>query len=197
MRRQWRLDTTIVCTSDRSLGLDPTMRDESGSCQNIYRFLRLRLGDDISDREIARRWGMDWKGFTLLKSGKRRVPRLDELEALAILLDVDAAIVFEVARGVPAASIYDLLAHEDLEQLSALLTTGLRHARATPRPPAHLFRASLDRANDAVFTVDVQGRFRHVNSSLVQLLGYSEEELLGLTLFEPLNFISYAIMCFI
>ena len=41
------------------------------ACVNVYEFIRLRLGKEVSDREIARRWEMDWKSFTALKHDRR------------------------------------------------------------------------------------------------------------------------------
>lgn len=74
-------------------------------CRNLYRFIRVRMGVELSDRELARRWGMEWKSFSALKHGQRQVPRIDELERLAAILGVEPAAVFEVARGVDAAEV--------------------------------------------------------------------------------------------
>ncbi|NHN39179.1 PAS domain-containing protein [Pseudomaricurvus alcaniphilus] len=84
-------------------------QNSAARCQNIYRFIRLQLGDTLSDREVARQWGMDWSGFAKLKSGARRLPRIEELDALATLLEVPSAVVFEVAMGVPAAEAHETL----------------------------------------------------------------------------------------
>ena len=116
-------------------------------CKNLYRFIRLRLGDRPSDREVARRWGMEWKSFVTLKQGKRQMPRLDELETLAALLEVDPGFVFQVGRGFPASEIAALLARE------------------------HRWRALLERVTDAVFTVDARGRLQDVNERFCTLVG--------------------------
>jgi transcriptional regulator with XRE-family HTH domain len=63
-------------------------RKPSDQCKNLYRFIRLILGEDISDREIARRWGMDEKNLRELKKGLRVVPKLSRLESLAQVLGV-------------------------------------------------------------------------------------------------------------
>lgn len=91
------------------------------TCKNIYAFIRLRMGNQISDREIARRWPMEWKSFNGLKHGKRQVPRIVDLEGLARLLNLDAAFVFEVARGTSAELVHNLLHSRSLPQLSQLL----------------------------------------------------------------------------
>ena len=122
-------------------------------CRNLYHFIRLRLGEDISDREVARRWGMEWKSFVGLKHGRRRMPRLEELERLSLLLEVDANCVFQVARGVAA------------KQVSALLRRERR------------LEALLERVVDAIFTVDEKGRLHDVTQRFCALLGYGPEEL--------------------
>ena len=111
------------------------MANTSEACRNLYAFIRLRLGDAISDREIARRWRMEWKSFAALKHGRRQMPRINELVELGRLLDVEAPFVFEVARGRPAKSVHRLLEHNDREGLFRLLTAGAldvhRHAEST------------------------------------------------------------------
>ena len=91
------------------------------TCKNLYSFIRLRIGTVISDREIARRWPMEWKSFNGLKHGKRQVPRIADLEGLARLLGIDPAFVFEVARGVSAALVHELLQEKDTTRLSHFL----------------------------------------------------------------------------
>jgi uncharacterized protein (TIGR02266 family) len=98
------------------------MANTSEACRNLYSFIRLRLGDAISDREIARRWRMEWKSFAGLKHGRRQVPRINELVELGRLLDVEAPFVFEVARGRPAKTVHRLLEQNDREGLFRLLT---------------------------------------------------------------------------
>jgi len=122
-------------------------------CKNVYRFIRLRLGEAPSDREIARTWQMEWKSFAALKHGRRQVPRIEELETLAKFLGVDATFVFQVAGGVPADDVAALLGRE------------------------HRLRAALERVRDAVFTLDDQGRIEDVNDGLCQLVGRSAHEL--------------------
>ncbi|MBI3184420.1 MAG: PAS domain S-box protein [Myxococcales bacterium] len=155
-------------------------------CQNIYRFIRLRLGDGVSDREVARRWAMEWKSFNALRHGRRQVPRIGELEDLARVLSVDAAFVFEVARGVPAERVHQLLLENDRETLSELLMTGVLAAHRVAASKERGYKAILDRVNDAIFTMDVQGRFQDVNRRLCAITGFSEGELLQRSFFDLL-----------
>jgi len=136
----------------------PTMRtraDAARRCRSLYRLIRATLGRALSDREIARRWGMEWKSFAALKHGRRQVPRIDELERLATVLALPAADVFAAASSEPPA--------------------------AAPAPEAAL-RLSLERVPDALFTVDGDGRIHDCNGALSLLSGRSGAELAGCAL---------------
>jgi PAS domain S-box-containing protein len=122
----------------------------SEACENLYRFIRLRLGDRPSDRELARRLGMEWKSFAALKHGKRQVPRVPDLERIAQALEVDPVLVFQAARGVPADEVMVALARQS--RLGAL----------------------VERVTDAVFTLDLQGRIEDTNPRFRELCGRSE-----------------------
>jgi len=126
--------------------------DAARRCRSLYRLIRERLGDEVSDREIARRWGMEWKSFAALKHGQRQVPRVDELERLAVVLQLPAVDVFFAASSVP------------------------RELRA-PTAPADALRLTLDRVPDALFTIDAGGRIHDFNRALPLLTGRSEREL--------------------
>ena len=154
------------------------------ACKNLYAFIRLRIGKEMSDRELARRWDMEWKSFSALKHGRRQVPRIHDLETLAKLLKVEPAFVFEVARGVSAKKVHDLLRKNDPEKMARLLVSSVRSARADAESKEDLFRAILDRATDGVFTADIQGAFREVNRRLCELTGLTAEELLSRSLFD-------------
>jgi PAS domain S-box-containing protein len=88
----------------------------SDQCRNLYRFIRLVLGEEISDREIARRWGLDEKNLRELKQGKRVVPKLSRLVDLARALGVHKYYVLEVASGIPAETIYRVYRNNLLER---------------------------------------------------------------------------------
>jgi len=89
--------------------------EPSQQCKNLYRFIRLVLGDEISDREIARRWGMDEKNLRELKRGLHVVPKLSRLEALAEVLGVHRYYVLEAASGIPAERVYRVMMQGLLE----------------------------------------------------------------------------------
>jgi len=88
----------------------------SDQCRNLYRFIRLVLGEEVSDREIARRWGLDEKNLRELKQGLRVVPKLDRLLRLAEVLGVHRYYVLEVATGMPADTIYRVLRDSGLDR---------------------------------------------------------------------------------
>lgn len=67
--------------------------------RNLYKFIRSRLGNDISDREITRRWKMDIKNFMGIKHGTLPPPRLERIKQLADVLDVSKYVLFEIAMG--------------------------------------------------------------------------------------------------
>jgi len=136
------------------------VRANARSCRNLYQFIRKRLGPDLSDREIARRWGMEWKSFADLKHGQRQVPRLRDLERLAGLLKVDPAVVFAVASGGDPGEL----------------------AETAPDEPA--LRAQLARVADPIFTVDPTGTLHDATAPLSALTGRSHAQLVGRSLLD-------------
>ena len=90
-------------------------RDAPDQCRNLYRFIRLVLGEGVSDREIARKWGMDEKNLRELKNGFRVVPKLSRLEDLAEALGIRKYYVLEAASGVPAEKVHRILRNRLLE----------------------------------------------------------------------------------
>ncbi len=129
-------------------------------CKNLYRLIRLRLGDEVSDREIARRWGMEWRSFAALKQGTRQVPRLDELERLGEVLGGDAWFVIQAARGVEAEEVAAGMAREGR------------------------LRAIVERVRDGVFTIDPQGRIQDANPGLAEMVGIEPRDLVGRSLLD-------------
>ncbi|MEW6027155.1 MAG: hypothetical protein AB1599_07670 [Planctomycetota bacterium] len=89
---------------------------------NLYRFIRLMLGEDISDMEIARRWGIDPKNFYCFKMGQYPVQRIEKLAELAKVLRINRHLVFEVALGAPAKKVFDLIKNNDLPGLALFFT---------------------------------------------------------------------------
>lgn len=137
-------------------------------CQNLYQFIRHRLDPDVSDREIARRWAMSWRSFVNLKEGARRVPRVEELEALGELLGVDPMVVFLVARGEPATVVNRWLLGGE-EVVRAELFARVRATSAKSKEAS--LHSSLERIPGAVFTIDMKGRIEDLDARLLTLLG--------------------------
>jgi PAS domain S-box-containing protein len=119
--------------------------DPSDRCKNLYRFIRRVLGEDVSDREIARRWGVDEKNLRELKNGLRVVPKLSRLEALAEALAVRKYYVLEVASGVPAEKVYRILRNHVVEDHLNLIETTFAGGR-TGEADRDRVRAGLDSA---------------------------------------------------
>ena len=80
---------------------------------NLYRFIRLVLGEDIPDCQIAGRWHMDGKNFHEFKVGTYPVPQIEKLKQLARVLEVNQHLVFEVALGASAHKVYKLVKDQD------------------------------------------------------------------------------------
>jgi PAS domain S-box-containing protein len=119
--------------------------DPSDQCRNLYRFIRLALGEEVSDREIARRWGVDEKNLRELKTGLRVVPKLARLEELAQVLGVSKYYVLEVASGVPAERVHRILRTCEVEDHLRHVETAFRGIRPDEEDRG-LVRAGLDAA---------------------------------------------------
>lgn len=91
---------------------------------NLYEFIRLILGDKISDRQIARRWKMNGNNFSQFKNGKSPVPRLERLEKLARMLGINKHLVFEAAGGASARKVFNLIRTNDLLGQAKLVFPG-------------------------------------------------------------------------
>jgi PAS domain S-box-containing protein len=59
--------------------------------------------------------------------------------------------------------------------------TGRKNAKRALREAEQRFRQTFELAASGIAQVGLQGRFRHVNRSLCRILGYSAEELTGMT----------------
>jgi len=140
--------------------------DPSDQCKNLYRFVRLVLGEDVSDREIARRWGVDEKNLRELKNGLRVVPKLSRLEDLAEALAVRKYYVLEVASGVPADKVYRILRNYVVEDHLSLIETTFAGARAG-QADRDLVRAGLDSAVHLAYrTLEPEQLFTKVSKEL-------------------------------
>jgi hypothetical protein len=102
------------------------VRNRLASCSypksvNLYRFIRLIIGPDIPNRQIAKRWGIDEKNFHEFRVGRYPVPRLERLETLARVLGVNKHLVFQVAGGASADKVFRLIKKNDLPGQMKLL----------------------------------------------------------------------------
>lgn len=89
---------------------------------NLYKFIRLVLGEDVSDRYITQKWHMDGKNFHEFKTGVYPIPRLEKLEELASVLGINKHLVFQVAGGTPARKVFNLIKKHDLHGQVRLLS---------------------------------------------------------------------------
>lgn len=140
--------------------------DPSDQCKNLYRFIRLVLGEDVSDREIARRWGVDEKNLRELKNGVRVAPKLSRLEDLAAALAVRKYYVLEVASGVPAEKVYRILRNYVIEDQLSLIETTFSGTRPG-EGDRDLVRAGLDSAVHLAYrTLEPEQLFMKVSQEL-------------------------------
>ena len=73
---------------------------------NLYRFIRLMLGNTIPDSAIAWEWDIDIKNFSDFKYDKYPMLRINRLVALAKILKVDDHLIYEIAKGMPAKRMF-------------------------------------------------------------------------------------------
>jgi hypothetical protein len=76
---------------------------------NLYRFIRLIMGNTIPDNAIAKKWDMDGKNFSDFKYSKYPLLRINRIITLAKILKINDHLVYEVAKGAPAERIYKLI----------------------------------------------------------------------------------------
>jgi hypothetical protein len=81
---------------------------------NLYKFIRLILGNDIPDRKIAMQWKMNGKNFCYFKFGLYPVPKVARLVSLAKVLKVNEHFIFEVAIGESAEYVYGIIKNKRL-----------------------------------------------------------------------------------
>ena len=148
---------------------------------NLYRFIRLMLGEDISDRQIARKWKMDEKNFHEFKEGKYPVPRLSKLSELADVLGLNRYILCQVAEGIPARKIYRLIETNDHNGMIKLLSKQLYAAHMSVTAQRRRYRDLFEKANDAIFLADIKtGEILDCNKEAENLLGRSKKEIVGM-----------------
>jgi len=105
------------------------------------------FGEAVSDREIARRWGIDEKNLRELKQGLRAIPKLSRLLDLSEVLGVHKYYVLEVASGVPAETVFRILETRSLEtdfsEIETAMVGGLSRVREETRIHTALHSAAL------------------------------------------------------
>jgi len=141
-------------------------KDPSDQCRNLYRFVRLVLGEEISDREIARRWGMDEKNLRELKNGLRVVPKLQRLETLAEIMGVRRYYVLEAASGVPADKVHRILRNRILEEELGDIESTFRGALSREKERDRILAALNSAAFVAYRTLEPEKIFPKVSREL-------------------------------
>ena len=147
---------------------------------NLYKFIRLILGPDISNRQISRLWKMDEKNFHEFRTGKYPVPHISRLETLASALGISKHLVFQVASGTPARKVCDLIKRNDLSGQIRLLSDQLDQAYQKLAKSEKLRRNLFNHANDAIILLDVKkGTFIDCNHQAERLIGRPKSEIIG------------------
>lgn len=156
-------------------------RLETQQLSNLYQFIRLVLGEDITDGVIAEKWKMDIKNFSDFKYGKYPVPRFERLVSLARLLEVDDHLVYEVAKGMPAEQIYHLL--EKLRRRGVRKITSRNIARVydAVTETGKYYRELFIQAGDPIMAMDARtGKIIDCNGQAEELLGRPRSEIVGM-----------------
>ncbi|MBI3014446.1 MAG: PAS domain S-box protein [Candidatus Tectomicrobia bacterium] len=145
----------------------------------LYRFIRLVLGEEISDNQIARLWHMDVKNFNDFKKGRLPVPRIERLEALAEVLGVPKSLVFEVAGGGDAEKALALARSNDFRMLSEVLSESLARSLRELRAAEERFRAIMDDFPEMIQQISLSRRLEFVNKRALCRLKYSHDSILS------------------
>ncbi|HLD35814.1 MAG TPA: PAS domain S-box protein [Planctomycetota bacterium] len=148
---------------------------------NLYKLIRLVLGQKIPDRQIARRWEMDEKNFHEFKEGKYPVPRLSKLGQLADVLGINKSILCQAADGVPAQKIYQLLKTDNHDGMIKLLSHQLYKTHKAVSTHGKRYRDLFEHANDAILIADIKtGKMIDCNKEAENLLGRPKKEIIGM-----------------
>ncbi|MBI5778742.1 MAG: PAS domain-containing protein [Planctomycetes bacterium] len=148
---------------------------------NLYRFIRLVLGTEVSDRQIARRWKMDEKNFHEFKTGKYPVPRLPKLVELAKVLGLSTHIICRVSNGAPAQKVHRLIKAGDSNELVKFLFNDIYEMFQSTSAHNKHHHDLFEKANDAIFVGDAKtGVIIDCNKEAEVLLGRSRKEIIGM-----------------
>ncbi|MEW6026628.1 MAG: PAS domain S-box protein [Planctomycetota bacterium] len=156
-------------------------KGSSKRVSNLYRFIRLILGEKITDTAISRRWNMDTKNFSEFKNMRYPVPRIERLVDLAKLLGINDHLVFEVAKGVPAERIYHLIRKFHLENKQRMNAREIVQMQQFLRESKQRYRKLFSNASDAILVADIKtGEIIDCNRKAEQLLGRTKREIIGM-----------------
>lgn len=126
-------------------------------------------------------------------------PRLEAPEALTILKELGYDLPFIVASGkvgeelvvgIMRAGARDFIAKENMARLNPAVERELREAELRRerkrvekafRRSETRFRRLVEQTTDAIFVHDLEGRFVDVNQQACESLGYTRQELLGMS----------------
>ncbi len=148
---------------------------------NLYQFIRLILGNKISDRQIALRWDMDVKNFHDFKYGKHPVPRVERLPSLAKILRLDDNLVYEVAKGAPAQRIYHLVKKLHLQGSVGMTPRKIMQVYRELKQSEQRYQKLFQHAGDAIFVADTKtGLVVDCNAKAEKLIGRPRQELIGM-----------------
>ena len=149
---------------------------------NLYQFIRLVLGNKISDRQIARAWEMDEKNLYEFKIGRYPVPRIERLVSLARVLRINEHLVFEVAKGNPAQRVYNIIKNLRLAGKESLTTRQLRLIHQTVARNKRQYQSLVGHTRrEAVLIVDVETRrLIDCNKQAEKFLQRGRDEIIGM-----------------
>ncbi len=148
---------------------------------NLYRFIRLVLGKDIPDRQIARRWKMDEKNFHEFKEGNYPVPRLPKLVELAKVLGLSTHIICRVSNGAPAQKVHRLIKTGNSNELVKFLFNDIYEMFQSTSAHNKHHHDLFEKANDAIFVGDAKtGVIIDCNKAAEVLLGRPRKEIIGM-----------------
>lgn len=161
-----------------------TMRKQGSSIpprfSNLYQFIRLILGNKITDRRIAQRWNIDVKNFHDLKFSKHSIPRVERLLSLANVLEIDDHLVYEVAKGASAQRVYYLVKKARLKGKGNLTIAKWPKVYKIMSESERRYKKLFAHAGDAILVADIKtGNFIDCNKKAEELTGYSSDKLIG------------------
>jgi PAS domain S-box-containing protein len=151
-----------------------------GFC-NLYKFIRLILGNDIPDRKIAQQWRMNGKNFYEFKVGRYPVPKVERLVSLAKVLKVNEYFVFAVSIGESANYVYNIIKDKGLLGEKKLSVNQINKILEIMADNSNRYWKLFDNdINCGECIVDVKtAKIVDTNKIAGDLTGWPEQELVG------------------